>query len=315
MNILLSISDHQRFKIEDSKQINCVSSQSISWMDRIYGRARLSFCLDIILNTLKNSKLDQFSQSDLLIAKNRIKKINSEYQSRHSFIYKWFFGKQVDRLSQEIISHLEEQNPAFKVLNGFATNASLTNAQKGILPKVNRFTDQFYAGAYPAGKNDSTTLKMQKILTEELGITDYICLMDNDQIQELNFNPYIDKVDPSLKVKITSFEIPDGGVAEDDEVLAFIDQLIELAKDKTKKIYIHCWGGNGRTSTISTILLAKMYNITWDIALTHVLNCYRTRKICVRAWLPESEAQFDQIKRLCGGPEKSYKAWIEQVKA
>lgn len=57
------------------------------------------------------------------------------------------------------------------------------------------------------------------------------------------------------------FPIKDCGITDDDRV-------IELARNLVKSIamgeiiYLHCWGGHGRTGTIVSIMLHLMYNVS-----------------------------------------------------
>ncbi|AYV77797.1 MAG: hypothetical protein Edafosvirus1_128 [Edafosvirus sp.] len=185
----------------------------------------------------------------------------------------------------------------------------LSEKQKMILPKVNAIASNIYMGAYPGAVSEDVTKNMQKVLCQELGITHFVCLMDKEQLKR--FTPY--KLDE--KTKLIHFEIIDQRIAMDDLVVDLIRSLIEIVENPTNKLYIHCWGGNGRTSTIATILLSKLYKWDWDKALTHIFKCYLQRKDPIMAYLPETEEQLIQIERLCDGPMISFEKWREQCKS
>ena len=60
-------------------------------------------------------------------------------------------------------------------------------------------------------------------------------------------------------------------------MLEFVGKLIDLIQDKngnptSNVLYMHCWGGNGRTSTIATILISHLYKLPHQDALAYVLS-------------------------------------------
>jgi hypothetical protein len=186
----------------------------------------------------------------------------------------------------------------------------LSDQQKQILPKVNRLTKTIYAGAYPGSIDHHVTVKMQQELITGMKITHFVCLMEKEELKR--FKSYQGLVAAAAQPEYIQFDIEDCHVATDEKVKELMDKLLPLAKDPSNRLYIHCWGGNGRTSTISTILLAKMHGFNWEKSLTHFFKSYLNRKQPICAELPQSKSQFNQIKRLCGGPEKSYEEWTTQ---
>ena len=56
------------------------------------------------------------------------------------------------------------------------------------------------------------------------------------------------------------FPIEDCNVVEDDRVLQLAKQLVyDISKGEV--IYLHCWGGHGRTGTVVCLMLHLMYGV------------------------------------------------------
>ncbi len=50
----------------------------------------------------------------------------------------------------------------------------------------------------------------------------------------------------------------DQGVAADEDVIKLVEDLeVRLRTNPEEILYIHCWGGHGRTGTIVCCLLGK----------------------------------------------------------
>lgn len=55
--------------------------------------------------------------------------------------------------------------------------------------------------------------------------------------------------------------IVDCGVTDDAKVLDLSRKLVHCLS-QGEKIYLHCWGGHGRTGTIVSIMLHLMYGVS-----------------------------------------------------
>lgn len=195
-----------------------------------------------------------------------------------------------------------------------------------LLPKVNYLLPNVLMGAYPSDPNsDAKAEEMAKELLD-VGVTHFVSLMEQREIDGKTgknrfkqYRPVVEKLSPKA-IAFENIQIPDVETIEDKEVEEFIqNKLLELAKNPTNKIYIHCHGGNGRTSLISTILLSRLHKISFEEAAERVFRASLTRKEPLRPYLPESEAQFEQMKRLCFKPTGSmsdltYEAWRKRCK-
>ena len=53
-----------------------------------------------------------------------------------------------------------------------------------------------------------------------------------------------------VEVKYVRFPIPDVSVPEDPSVMASVLDAIDAAQHQRPIVYVHCWGGIGRTGTV-----------------------------------------------------------------
>lgn len=106
------------------------------------------------------------------------------------------------------------------------------------------------AGQYPSAKDDlETTLTKLKLLTEA-GIDTIIDLTEPTE----GLTPYADHLDVAAvegrgPIKRISHPIRDVDVTTAEHYDRIIDD-IEAALEAGEKVYIHCWGGVGRTGTV-----------------------------------------------------------------
>lgn len=97
-------------------------------------------------------------------------------------------------------------------------------------------------------------------------------------------------------VQYFAHPIPDYGVIDDagyDAILARIHSEL----DACRNVYVHCWGGKGRTSTVIGCLLAES-GLTCDDVITRIAELRAgTRKAAEPC--PESTAQHDVLRARC----------------
>lgn len=99
--------------------------------------------------------------------------------------------------------------------------------------------------------------------------------------------------------KFVSFPIVDQSVADDELVRVFIEQLLErIARGEV--LYVHCHGGHGRTGTICSLLLGRLYGLSGEDALSWFTRLHNMRASPVFT-APLFPAQITQVKRLLDG--------------
>ncbi|MFV8170910.1 protein-tyrosine phosphatase family protein [Mycolicibacterium peregrinum] len=93
-----------------------------------------------------------------------------------------------------------------------------------------------------------------------------------------------------------SHPIPDYGVIDDagyDAILARIHSELDAGRN----VYVHCWGGKGRTSTVIGCLLAESGSSYADVIDRIAELRSGTRKAAYPC--PESAAQHDLLRARC----------------
>lgn len=149
-------------------------------------------------------------------------------------------------------------------------------------------------GAYPRSKN------MPFILPT--GCTKFICLMEEKELLRHGdyFNYYILKnvKEPKLYSYVHN-PIPDHGIMDDEGVIKFVKDIITWIQ-QGDKIYLHCLGGHGRTGTIVSLLLAKLYDLDGYIAMEYCQAFHDTRENNREMKSPESSEQRNQVYRVAG---------------
>eukprot|EP00483_Globobulimina_turgida_P009417 UN09436 len=102
-------------------------------------------------------------------------------------------------------------------------------------------------------------------------------------------------------IELIAFTINDFGTVDDKKTVKFIEELVQkiFTVNKENKIYMHCFGGHGRTGLISSLLLQAVYGMNSFIALKFLSEIHRVRHpYCGADRMPESRKQLKQIKRL-----------------
>ena len=65
-----------------------------------------------------------------------------------------------------------------------------------------------------------------------------------------------------------------------------------------ERLYIHCWGGHGRTGTLVALLLALLYAISADDALRYTQAFHDSRRFPQGVRSPQTAVQRAQVKRV-----------------
>ena len=139
-----------------------------------------------------------------------------------------------------------------------------------------RVTNQIYAGEYPRNKDrESSVIKLQQF--ESFGITHFIDLTEGRELE-----PYEEMLYSGASYQ--RFPIRDVSVPKSmDEVRKLVKRIIKIVSNNPEaKVYIHCWGGVGRTGLIVGCLLGELYNLCSDEAISKLeqlfLACPKSAK-------------------------------------
>ena len=84
---------------------------------------------------------------------------------------------------------------------------------------------------------------------------------------------------------------------EDDRVRDLAIYLVDLILHGDT-IYLHCWGGHGRTGTVVCIMLHLMYGLSAEQTLYRCQYVHDLRKIPINVGSPQTPAQREQVVRV-----------------
>ena len=121
---------------------------------------------------------------------------------------------------------------------------------------------RFLAGCYPGSEEKDKAYQQLKALLDH-GIRHVINLMEPDESNwdMKPFVPYEDKlksIAESMDVEVTFNRSPirDMRVSSRGEMIQILNR-IDQSIEGGKPVYIHCWGGRGRTGTVVGCYLAR----------------------------------------------------------
>jgi rhodanese-related sulfurtransferase len=156
--------------------------------------------------------------------------------------------------------------------------------------------------AYPSDKEEAKALLKSRQLLNG-GIRIFVCLQQKTELQRFKHyrtdveNEFKNMVQQNDNLDFIIFEIPDNYYADDIDVDNFTNELVERFH-KGQNILIHCWGGHGRTGTISAILLSKLYGTGAEESLRRVQAVHDCRIEPRGSRSPQTDGQINQVKRL-----------------
>lgn len=148
------------------------------------------------------------------------------------------------------------------------------------------------AGEYPGAKETGKTRRKITALIDA-GITSFVDLTEAGERtwDGSRMVPY----DSHLSVRYARFPIPDNSVIADDgydEILAYIRAEI----DAGRTVYVHCWGGKGRTGTVVGAWLIEQDGIGYPDVLDRMQEL-RTGTKKAHHPVPETFAQAEVLRR------------------
>lgn len=184
------------------------------------------------------------------------------------------------------------------------------------------------AGAYPASSDDSET---DAILTKllELGVDTFVCLQAEFSMATPEaawrsgqaLRPYVKdaqrlliKARNSNSARITQtrldllhLPIIDGNVTSDHALSRLADDCCQRILNG-ERLYVHCWGGHGRTGTLVAVMLARLYGLTTTEALVYTQALHDVRRYPQNVRSPQTQVQVDQVKRILAAEKTGVKA-------
>ncbi len=106
---------------------------------------------------------------------------------------------------------------------------------------------RFLAGEYPGGFNRERVLQRLNACLK-VGLDTYIDLTQPDELPP--YEPLLREQARKFNLNIETFHLPirDFGLPSREEMLVILD-TIDDALTRGRNVYLHCWGGIGRTGT------------------------------------------------------------------
>ena len=157
--------------------------------------------------------------------------------------------------------------------------------------------DRLAAGEYPGHwQPDNAAAKVGTLL--DAGIDHFIDLTQDGEYRLL---PYSDIVKEQarrrgLTVECERHSICDESVPRSREEMAAILEAIDSALDNGRTVYVHCFGGIGRTGTVVGCWLVR-HGYTGDDALDRVGELFEgMEKAPDRSGSPETPEQEDYVR-------------------
>jgi len=151
--------------------------------------------------------------------------------------------------------------------------------------------EKLLAGCYP-GDEDAETAERKLTYLMRYGITHIISLMEEDEKSHSGkkFEPYYNKIREIAKkmkrdITLASHPIKDLGIPSSEKMIEILDE-IDTKMLENKRVYVHCWGGIGRTGTVVGCYLIRHGLATADNVLDIIKEL---RAKTVKAFVPSPE--------------------------
>ena len=187
------------------------------------------------------------------------------------------------------------------------------------------------AGAFPASTDDTETdLILTKLL--ELGVDTFVCLQAEFSMATPEaiwrsgqaLRPYVKDAQRLLvqaratnnsritqtRLDLVHLPIMDGGITSDIALSKLADDCCQRILNG-ERMYVHCWGGHGRTGTLIAVMLARLYCISTEEALLYTQLLHDVRKYPQNVRSPQTQVQVEQVKRILASERVGAKATLE----
>lgn len=198
----------------------------------------------------------------------------------------YIFGGQINTETENkcrklLPSDLLDINDRFEAFISKPLNQSYMVTGDGII----------FAGEYP-GDKDENKAKEKINQMVHFGVRHFIDLTEENELKP--YQQYLPK-----GVTYTRFPIRDTSVPTSiSKVHQLLNKISEFKKLNDGYLYLHCWGGVGRTGTIVACQNARIFeNPTLENVLTALRNSFSEMPKSAYRKTPETKEQIEFIKR------------------
>jgi len=164
------------------------------------------------------------------------------------------------------------------------------------------------AGAYPGDYKEKEHEELLGTLVMDAKVTTFVNLLEIAESKR--FTPYVETIEKIKKAndlktefKYISFPIPDHSInPKNEEVVKLVWDIIKLI-DGGECVYVHCWGGHGRTGTVVSVLIGLVFNVNAQTALDVNKKLHSCRIKTNGQVSPQTPTQFDQVRAVSVYPD------------
>jgi protein-tyrosine phosphatase len=151
--------------------------------------------------------------------------------------------------------------------------------------------NQLMAGEYP-GDPQSARARAKIRWLLDAGITTFVDLTEHGEL--LAYDHFIEEHAPNKPIEHVRMPIRDVSIPTVAEMERILD-LVDRKLGEGQVVYLHCWGGVGRTGTVVGCLLVR-HGMSAPAALDEIK---RIRQSSRKAWrnAPETEEQRNMVRR------------------
>jgi protein-tyrosine phosphatase len=151
----------------------------------------------------------------------------------------------------------------------------------------------FAAGEYPgAVTTENAAVKLAHLL--EAGIDLFVDLTEENELEPYDAILLRDAAERDPRVTYMRMPIVDMNVPMQDEMAAILD-AIDSAVSAGRRVYLHCWGGIGRTGTVVGCYLVR-HGYTGADALQRVAELFSVMPKSVFYRSPQTDAQCTFVR-------------------
>jgi hypothetical protein len=156
------------------------------------------------------------------------------------------------------------------------------------------------AGEYPGSLSEPKSRKKVRILIEA-GIDSFVDLTEAGEMS----HPYetellVEEAEKAGRPVPSHhrFGIRDVSILDDDAGYDEIVEHIRSELDAGKRVYVHCWGGKGRTGTVIGCWLIDNDGLDYRSTVQRMQEMRAgTRKLADNPTIPDTQAQHDVLRR------------------
>jgi hypothetical protein len=160
--------------------------------------------------------------------------------------------------------------------------------------------DRLLAGEYPGSVSEAKAREKIRLLIEA-GIDSFVDLTEAGEMTRPYETELLREEAERSGRPVPShrrFGIRDVGVLADDAGYDVIVEHIRSELDAGKRVYVHCWGGRGRTGTVIGCWLIENDGLDYQSTVRRIRDLRAgTRKATGDQTIPETQEQHDVLRR------------------